>query len=75
MIDPAALATPLVVHFVVAIAVLYPLIRILRRAGLPVWPAVGILVPVIGFALVGSYLAFRPWPAVRPRRPAKAGAI
>ncbi len=67
------LESPLGVHLVVAIAALYPLARIFRRAGLPIWPAFTIAIPLVGFAVAASVLAFKPWPAVRPRRPAKAG--
>jgi len=55
------------IHFAVAALAAWPLIRIFRRAGLPVWPVVFIAIPVFGLAIVGSYLAFQRWPNVTPR--------
>ena len=37
------------------------------RAGLPAWPVVFLAVPIFGFAIVGSYLAFQRWPNIAPR--------
>jgi hypothetical protein len=43
-------------------------IRIFRRAGLPPWPVLFLVIPVFGFAVVGSILAFTRWPKVAPRK-------
>ncbi len=56
------------------LAALYPLIRIFRRAGLPAWPVAFLVVPIVGFAIVGSYLAFQRWPNIAPARRAQARA-
>lgn len=61
---------PLTIHFIMAAAALWPLARILRRAGLsPTW-AVLIAVPVLGPALIASALVFQRWPN-RPASPAR----
>ena len=59
------------IHFAVAALAAYPLIRIFRRAGLSPWPVVFVLLPVFGFAVTGSILAFARWPSVAPRKSAK----
>ena len=69
--DMAWAIGPWALNFWVGLAALYPLIRIFRRAGLDPWPAVFVFVPVIGFAIVGSILAFKPWPRIAPRVPPK----
>jgi hypothetical protein len=57
---------PLTVHFFVAALALPALALIARRAGLPmVWAGL-VLVPVIGWPLIGTVLAFKPWPS-RPK--------
>jgi hypothetical protein len=55
------------VHFLVAALAAWPLLRIFRRAGLKVWPIAFLVVPIFGFAIIGSILAFKPWPNVAPR--------
>lgn len=55
------------VHVAVALLAAFPLFRICRRAGVSPWPLVFLAVPVFGFAVVGSYLAFTRWPKVAPR--------
>lgn len=57
---------PIVVHFIVAAIALPALVLIARRAGLPPALAAIVLVPVIGWPLIGTLLAFKPWPA-RPK--------
>ena len=55
------------IHFGLAAVAAWPLIRIFRRAGLPAWPVVFLAVPIFGFAIVGSCLAFQRWPNIAPR--------
>ena len=55
------------IHFGLAALAAWPLIRIFRRAGLPPWPVVFLAVPILGFAITGSYLAFQRWPSIAPR--------
>jgi hypothetical protein len=55
------------IHFALAALAAWPLIRIFRRAGLQAWPVVFLVVPIFGFAIVGSYLAFQRWPNIAPR--------
>jgi hypothetical protein len=57
------------IHLAVAALSAYPLYRIFRRAGLNPWPVVFVLLPVFGFAVIGSILAFTRWPLVAPRQP------
>jgi hypothetical protein len=63
---------PLTMNLLVGILALYPLFRIFRRAGLAPWPTLLVLIPVVGWPVVGSVLAFRRWPSVAPRNPKKA---
>jgi hypothetical protein len=62
-----SIAQQWLVHFVVAALAAWPLLRIFRRAGLKPWPVAFLVVPIFGFAVVGSILAFKPWPNVAPR--------
>jgi len=55
------------IHFALAAAAAWPLTRIFRRAGLNPWPVVFLVVPIFGFAIAGSYLAFQRWPSIAPR--------
>jgi hypothetical protein len=59
---------PLAVNLLVSLVSLHPLWRIFRRAGLNPVPSLLIVVPVFGWAIVGSLLAFQRWPNVAPRR-------
>ncbi len=54
-------------HFLIAALAAWPLLRIFRRAGLAPWPVAFVIVPIFGFAVIGSILAFKPWPNVAPR--------
>ncbi len=54
-------------HFLIAALAAWPLIKIFRRAGLAPWPVAFLVIPLFGFAIVGSVLAFKPWPNVAPR--------
>jgi hypothetical protein len=68
------LLTPWGLHLSVATLALYPLARVFKRAGLASWPALFVYVPVLGFAIVGSCLAFPRWPLIAPRNPKKRAA-
>ena len=68
IMQPGWLDDPWMLNLLVGALALYPLFRIFRRAGLSPWPSVLVLVPIIGWPLVGSLLAFPRWPAVAPRR-------
>jgi hypothetical protein len=79
MNDGFSIAQQWEIHFLVAALAAWPLYRIFRRAGLAPWPVVFLLVPIFGLGIVGSILAFKPWPKVEPRvvpkparRPAQA---
>jgi len=66
--DPALwLLDPWVLNVLIGVATLHPLWRIFRRAGLSPWPSLFILVPILGFPAVGSFLAFQRWPKIPPR--------
>jgi hypothetical protein len=69
--DGLSLETQWEVHFAVAILSAFPLYRIFRRAGLNPWPVAFVLIPVFGFAIIGSILAFTRWPLIAPRTPEK----
>ena len=55
------------IHFALAALAAWPLSRIFRRAGLNPWPVAFLVVPIFGFAIAGSYLAFQRWPNIAPR--------
>lgn len=67
MNDGFSIAHQWEIHFLVAALAAWPLHRIFRRAGLAPWPVVFLLVPIFGIGIVGSILAFKPWPKVAPR--------
>jgi hypothetical protein len=69
--DGFSIAQQWEVHFAVAALAAWPLYRIFRRTGLNPWPVVFLLLPVFGFAIIGSILAFTRWPLVSPRKPEK----
>lgn len=56
----------LVVHVVLTLAALWPGRRLLHRAGLPVVWLVWLALPLLGWAVFASFLAFRPWPNLPP---------
>lgn len=57
----------LLVHGVLALVGLWPALRLLERAGLPkawvLWP----FLPVLGWPVFATLLAFKAWPALPPR--------
>jgi hypothetical protein len=67
-----SIAQQWLIHFAIAAIAAWPLVRIFRRAGLAPWPVVFLVVPIFGFAIVGSYLAFQRWPNIAPRVVPKA---
>ena len=56
-----------IIHFALAAIAAWPLTRIFRRAGLNPWPVAFLVLPIFGFAITGSYLAFQRWPNIAPR--------
>lgn len=65
--DGFSIGTQWAIHFAVAALAAWPLYRIFRRAGLSPWPVAFLLIPIFGIAIIGSILAFKPWPNVAPR--------
>lgn len=57
----------LVIHAVLTLAALWPARRLLQRAGLPVSCMVWLVLPLFGWAIFVSLLAFRTWPNLPPR--------
>lgn len=53
----------LVISLLVSALLIYPLIRICDRAGLPRWPAYFVFFPLVGWFIVAYLLAFSRWPA------------
>ncbi len=45
-----------------ALVVIYPLSRICLRAGLPLWPALLVFIPIIGPPITAYLMAFSRWP-------------
>ena len=45
-----------------------PLFVLFRRAGLKPWPAALVFVPLVGFCIAGSALAFPRWPVLPERK-------
>lgn len=56
----------LLVHAVLAALALWPALRLLRRAGLPVGWTAWLLIPVLGWPIFTSLLAFKRWPSLPP---------
>ena len=66
MPDTSWSTQPLTWHIIMALAMLWPLMRLCRRAGLSPWWVLTVLVPIFGPALAGSVLAFQRWPNLPP---------
>lgn len=66
MADPT-LTQPLLVHGLLTLAMAWPAVRVLRRAGLPAAWALWLLVPLAGPAMLATLLARRPWPTLPPK--------
>ncbi|MFV3077952.1 hypothetical protein [Niveispirillum fermenti] len=58
------------VHAALTILALWPARQLLRRAGLPAGWMGWLALPLFGWAVFATLLAFRPWPAL-PARPEK----
>ncbi len=58
--------TPLGVHALMALALIWPMMRLCRRAGLsPLW-AFSVIIPIFGPACIATILALRTWPTLPP---------
>lgn len=57
----------LMVHAVLTVLALWPAVRLLRRAGLPVGWAGALALPLVGWAVFTTLLAFAKWPALPPK--------
>lgn len=53
-------------YYAVALLMVWPLVRIFRRAGLSPFFAAALIVPMVGLTVVAGILALKPWPAVPP---------
>ncbi|MEM1400893.1 MAG: hypothetical protein AAGF58_13465 [Pseudomonadota bacterium] len=57
-----ALKDPWMLHWATSLLILWPAIRIFRRAGFPSYYAAIVFVPLLSFTLFFAILAVRPWP-------------
>lgn len=57
----------LIVHAITALLALWPARRLLLRAGLPLSWTAWLLLPLFGWAVFATLLAFRTWPTLPPR--------
>lgn len=57
----------LLIHVALTLLALWPAVRLLRRAGLPAGHAGWLALPVLGWAVFATYLAFAKWPNLPPR--------
>lgn len=57
----------LVVHAVLTLAAFWPARRLMQRAGLPIAWIVWLVLPLFGWAVFASLLAFKTWPNLPPR--------
>lgn len=57
----------LIVHAVMAVLAFWPAVRLLRRTGLPVGWAGALALPMVGWPILATLLAFRKWPALPPK--------
>jgi hypothetical protein len=60
------LKQPLWQQYISVALMLYPAIRLCRRAGLSPLFALLLLIPYAGLLLAAAAIAFRPWPNVHP---------
>jgi len=67
------LQTPLGVHLLFIILALPPLVMIYRRAGLKLWGAFLVILPVLGFVLSLAALVGQRWPSAQSRRDVEQG--
>ncbi len=56
----------LLVHGFLTLAALWPARRLLQRAGLPVALMGWLVLPLVGWAVFASLLAFKTWPSLPP---------
>jgi len=54
-------------HAAMAVLALWPALRLLNRAGLPRGWAAALLLPVAGWPVFATYLAFAKWPHLPPK--------
>ena len=59
---------PIIAYELFAILSAIPLVFLFRRAGLKPWPTLFVFVPLIGFCIAGSALAFPRWPVLPERK-------
>ena len=52
----------IIASLIFSVIVFYPLTRIYARAGLPLWPALIVFVPIIGPPITAYLLALSRWP-------------
>lgn len=57
----------LLVHALISLLALWPARRLLLRAGLPVAWVVWLILPLFGWAIFATLLAFKTWPTLPPK--------
>lgn len=53
----------LIAYYLFVATIIYPAVRIFRRAGQGPFPAALLFVPYVGLTLAVAHLALRPWPS------------
>lgn len=61
---PAFLRDPIVLYYIFAVIIAFPVVRILARAGLEKYWAALLAVPMVGLGCVMGVLTFRRWPVL-----------
>jgi hypothetical protein len=57
------LKDPLVLYYIAAVAMVVPMVRVLRRTGLNPFYAALLFVPMLGYILAAGAVALQKWPA------------
>lgn len=65
---PDPLADTVLIHGLITLLGTPAVALIRQRAGLSRWPALVVVVPVVGLTVALTHLAMTPWPTVAPMR-------
>lgn len=71
--ENAFITNPWLNSFIFSLIIMWPVIRICRRLGLPSYYALPTLIPMVGWIITAGLIAHTPWPALSaPIKPKKS---